>query len=122
METAIEIAAKTVKKKEEKRRKKNHCHHKGDLCDCDDVKLQIEEGKTSNVMKSPVLNRKFYRREGVAEKNKTERLLVKETVKVITKTTHINEYNFDQWKHIFKISCDFQDRLVNIENDVRKPF
>lgn len=99
MEQAIETAAHTINKKEEKRHKK-HCQQaKNDYrhlpCNCDDVKLQVEEGKASKVLKSPVMNRKAERREGVAEKNETERKLVKETVKVIVKSSHIDDYNFN---------------------------
>jgi hypothetical protein len=100
MEHAIETAALTINKKEEKKHKK-YCqlsktkdYNKRDVCNCNDVKLQLEEGKESTVIKSPLMNRKFQRREGVAEKNETERKLVKETVKVIIKGSHIDDYNF----------------------------
>ena len=100
MDSAIEAAAEQINKKEEKKHKK-HCntcsknHSKHETCNCDDVKLQIEEGKDSKVMKSPQVNRKCERREGVAEKNETERKLVTETLRVIVRNTNMGDYNFN---------------------------
>ena len=52
-------------------------------CHCEDIKLQLEVGKESAVMRSPVKDRRMSRRGSVAERNETERKLVKETLKVI---------------------------------------
>ena len=60
---------------------------------CVGIKLEVEEGKTSPIIKSPMANRKLDRREGVAEKNNTERKLVKESVKVMARTTNLNDFN-----------------------------
>ena len=86
-EEAVEIAAQHLKKKEEKNLKKKQQNNH--YC----VKLQVEEGKFSTILKSPRVNRKFDRRQGVAEKNDTERKLVKECVKVLARTNNLDEIN-----------------------------
>ena len=60
-------------------------------CSCEEVKAEIEAGKTSSVMRvtedrSDGLLR---RREAIAERNDTERILTKETVKVLTKSSNV---------------------------------
>ena len=107
-EDAVEIAAHHVRKKEEKDlKKKKHSHEDHNLIDhqqncsqgdeeqksCNFVKLQVEEGKVSTILKSPKANRQFERRAGVAEKNDTERKLVKECVKVVTRANNLNDFN-----------------------------
>ena len=61
-----------------------------ELCECMKTKLKIQEGKSSAVIHSPTHNRKFERREAVAAKNEAEQRLVKETVKVIMKTSPLD--------------------------------
>ena len=99
---AVEIAARRLEKKEEKLQKKlslsqkQQTKHENCTSKCDsnnNMKLKVEEGKDSTIIKSPLTNRKFERREGVAEKNDTERKLVKESVKVMARTTYLNDYN-----------------------------
>ena len=102
---AVEMAAHHLQRKEEKQHKKhnnNHDHHHQQQkattndeqqCDCIGVKLKVEQGKDSTIIKSPMANRKWDRRQGVAEKNDTERKLVKECVKVMTRTTNLNDFN-----------------------------
>ena len=105
MDEAIETAAYSINKKESKKHKKHCSLFKGGVkkgpgneltvgCSCGGLRVELEEGKDSPVMKSPRVNRKSIRREGVAEKNETERKLVKETIKVILKGSNIEEYNF----------------------------
>ena len=103
---AIETAAHSITKKESKKHNhKKHCHLFNFMkketpnelnvdCTCDGLRVELEEGMKSTVMKSPRMNKKSMRREGVAEKNETERRLVKETIKVILKENNIEEYNF----------------------------
>ena len=105
----VEIAASTLKKKVEKHHKK-HCRHhnngrnsgcsnnhsnnnnnhhyiqlKDEDCTCAQEQLKVDEGKTSAMVCSPMVDRKFHRREGVSEKNDTERKLVKEAVKLVAR-------------------------------------
>ena len=116
MEEAIETAAYALNKKQTKKQAKKHCHLfkttspktspngspqdtnflgvGGPGCKCGGLHVELQEGMESTVMKSPRMNRKSMRREGVAEKNETERKLVKETIKVILKGSNIDEYNF----------------------------
>ena len=63
-------------------------------CTCGEARLNIEEGKTSPVIISPITNRKADRREGVSEMNNTERKLVKEAVKVVARSENMVEFNF----------------------------
>ena len=94
---AVEIAANHLRKKEEQICKKTHNHEdqqqlqqdrsqksqqRKQIYKC--VRLEVEAGKSSTILTSPKADRKFDRREGVAEKNDTEQKLVKESVKVVT--------------------------------------
>ena len=107
---AVEIAASTIKKKLETHHKK-HCKSrnsrennnnnnnndysqlKDEECTCGQVRLNVEEGKTSTVILSPIIDRKADRREGVSEKNNTERKLVKEAVKVVVRSANMKDFN-----------------------------
>ena len=62
-------------------------------CTCGEARLNIEEGKTSTVIISPIMNRKAHRREGVSEKNNTERKLVKEAVKLVARSANMVDLN-----------------------------
>ena len=103
MNDAIETAVHCIRKKESKKHHKKHCHlfkrkpsaaKVGQRCSCNEMQLELQEGKESKVIKSPRMNRRSVRREAVAEKNETERKLVKETIKVVLKGSNIDEYNF----------------------------
>ena len=115
----IEIAASSLKKKLEKHHKK-HCIHehskysnnnnnnnnnsknsnnknysqlRDDECTCGEARENVDQGKTSTVFLSPIINRKFDRREGVSEKNNVERKLVKEAIKVVARSTNMDDLN-----------------------------
>ena len=61
-----------------------HCEHEG-------FKEQLEEGKSSQLIRSEVVDRKVDRREAVSSKNDTEKLLVMETVKMLATSTNLDE-------------------------------
>ena len=87
---AIEVAATNLMLKVDKRHKKQckKCpmHQQPGYiklptkCQCEQEKLQIEEGKKSPIMRSPIGDRRVMRRDGVAEKNQFESKLLKESV------------------------------------------
>ena len=58
-------------------------------CTCNDVKAEIEAGKKSSMMviDQDGSDKRLRRRSAIAEKNETERILTKEIVKVLTKST-----------------------------------
>ena len=99
---AIESAADHLLSKVEKRHKKQikECsvqQQPGYLklpteCRCEQEKLQIEEGKKSPIMRSPIGDRRVMRRGGVAEMSKMEGKLVKGALKTILKTQGMTEY------------------------------
>ena len=102
---AIEAAANYLTAKVERRHKKHSKDDKNpkqgndgyiqltEECDCKEQKLEIEEGKKSPLMRSPVANRKVTRRDGVAEKNELEPKLLKESLACITKSHNMAEFN-----------------------------
>ena len=62
-------------------------------CDCSHLKIELEEG-----MKSPMIEKRTSgtindRRQAIAEKNETERILTKETVKVMAKNSGFQTFN-----------------------------
>ena len=61
-------------------------------CDCEEMKMKLEDGTKSPVFSSPVVNRKFARREGVAELNEADRKIAKEVVKGFAKTANLTEH------------------------------
>ena len=63
-------------------------------CSCDELKAEIEAGKKSSVMRVADDGSKglLRRREAIAEKNDTERILTKETVKVLTKNSIVESF------------------------------
>ena len=102
---AIEAAAKYLTTKIEKQHKK-HCKleqcskqgHPGylrlpSLCQCEEEKLQIEKGKKSPMMKSPIADRRSRRRDGVAEMSDMEGRLVRGALEIILKTHGMAEFN-----------------------------
>ena len=102
---AIEAAANYLTTKVEKHHKKHIKDEKHpkqgydgylqltEECDCSEQKMEIEEGKKSPLMRSPVANRKVMRRDGVAEKNQLEPKLLKESLAAITKSHNMAEFN-----------------------------
>ena len=102
---AIEAAANYLTTKVDRRHKKHIKEAKnpkqggdgytqlGEDCHCEEQKVEIEEGKKSPLMRSPVANRKNMRRDGVAEKNELEAKLLKETLSTITKSHNMVEFN-----------------------------
>ena len=61
-------------------------------CQCQQEKLQIEEGKKSPIMRSFIGDRRVMRRDGVAEMSEMERKLVKGALRNILKTQGMTEY------------------------------
>ena len=106
VERAIEAAAsyliKKVDNRHQKHSKRHQCPKQGingylrlpSKCECEKEKLQIEEGKTSSVMRSHNAERISRRRNGVAETCEMDRKLVRETLEVILKTNGMAAYNF----------------------------
>ena len=96
MENAIEYAVAGIKGKEEKRLQKLMKKEKSakQLCKdyCKELDTELEEGRKSPMLLSPVINRKDNRREAISEKNTTERCLVKEAVKRLAQEEHIAKY------------------------------
>ena len=102
---AIEQAAKylttKVDKQHRKHSKEEKAPTKGDdgylklsnECHCEEEKQEIEEGRKSQLLRSPATNRKVMRREGVAEKNESEKKLVKEAVESIAVSSNLTDYN-----------------------------
>ena len=104
---ALEIAADDLQKKEEKNDKKKQLNHhlvdqqqeslkkgkKKQQQSRNFVNLQVKEGEVSKSYKSPRPNRKSERREGVAEKNDTEKKLLKESLKAMTRAENLNDFN-----------------------------
>ena len=64
-------------------------------CSCEEVKAQIEAGKKSSVIMTGEhrCDKLRSRRAAVAEKNETERILTKESVKVLAKNTSMGSIN-----------------------------
>ena len=60
-------------------------------CNCDHIKAEIEASKKSSMMVKNEIgdDKRFKRREAVAEKNETERILTKETLKVLSKKSSV---------------------------------
>ena len=97
MEIVIEHAALSIKEKEKKKHKKT-THNKpkdyesiGTEC-CEELNAELNTGKKSPMLLSPVLNRKAERREAVSEKNCTERTLVRESVKKLIQDENVEKY------------------------------
>ena len=61
-------------------------------CHCKKEKLEIEEGKKSPVVKSPITDRRTMRRNGVAETSEVEGKLVKEALEVMLRASNLTEY------------------------------
>lgn len=61
-----------------------------------DVNIDLQQGKYSTIITTSKVDRKFLRREAVAERNTTERQLVKKVLKNYIRTQHVAEYNFDK--------------------------
>lgn len=85
MENAIEHAAMDIKHQEEEKHNnkdgtvKVEVEKSKDLLPrkcCNKLEEELKEGRNSPLLRSPVTNRKEERREGVAERNLTERSLV----------------------------------------------
>ena len=55
-------------------------------CTCLAESIEIQEGKKSPLVSSPDSNRRIHRREGVAERNGSERRLTKVAVKEMTRS------------------------------------
>ena len=101
MEHAIETAVAGVKKKEEKKMKKKTTSGESKMVRMNSevlLKAELQEGRKSPLLRRhqscEVNNEKFQRREAVAERNETERQLVKEALKNFVKKEHIREYTF----------------------------
>ena len=62
-------------------------------CTCAHEIMEIQAGSKSPLMRSPDVNRKFSRREGVAERNEAERKLTKEAVLEMSKAGSANYQN-----------------------------
>ena len=104
-EEAIDQAAKYLSTKVDKQHRKHSKEKKSPTqgddgylkltndCQCEEEKVDIEEGRKSPLMKSPATNRKEMRREGVAEKNESEKKLVKEAVENVIKNTYLADCN-----------------------------
>ena len=71
------------------RKERNHKSNKvvrSASCSCLDERTEIQEGTKSPLVSSPDVNRRFQRREGVAERNQLERRLAKVAVKEMRKS------------------------------------
>ena len=62
-------------------------------CNCMKLKSNVEGGRNSPLISSPVTNRKSRRREGVAEQNEQERSLTREAVKEMAKVVNLEQYD-----------------------------
>lgn len=99
MELAIEHAALDITLKEQKLhnkkkiiKPKNYEQISNHDC-CSELKVELEEGKKSPILLSPIANRKLDRREGVSERNITERSLVKKSLKNLIQDDNIAKYD-----------------------------
>ena len=71
----------------------HHQHLRSSEChNCSRLRTEMEVGKSSPMIRSPIPDRKLSRREAVAERNDTERKLVKECVKVAARTNNLNDF------------------------------
>ena len=99
LEKAIACAVEEMKMKEERKTKKVRKSSIaenisttpiGDKCF---LEVELEEGRKSPLLLSPVTNRKNSRRESVFEKNEIERNLLKESLKKYMRNKHVARYD-----------------------------
>ena len=87
MELAIQCAALEISEKPSKKvKKKTKCNTK-------EIKLQLEESKSSPLIRSPMMHKRNTtegRRIGVSEVNHIDRVLVKQSLKNYNKTEKID--------------------------------